>query len=179
MAGSFVYNISNLFSKYAKTKPHYYLLAMMILIIFAIFFKRISECDTSSEDLCQSKCSIETYFSVSTSIILVIAIAFLISTFLYAYKITDTGGYIEGLTNIFNSQGGKNFITIMMLLLFVIYIYEFPMYGSTLPHELSKKITDQINKDPIISNKLMGIFMIFGFGIFTAYSIMITSNEVE
>jgi len=166
MPGSSVYNISNLLSKYAKTKPHYYLLIIILIIILTIFSKRIFGL------------SLETYYSISASVVLAIGFVFLMSTFLYVYEIKDSGGYIEGVNNLFNSQGGKNFITIIILLLFVIYIYEFPMYGNNEPHAFSMKVTDQLGRPPLISNKFMGIFMIFVFGIFTAYSMMITSNEV-
>lgn len=165
MPGASVYNILNVISKYAKTKPQYFLILFTICLTLVIFLKKIIMIDKKK------------YFMIALPVIIALGSLMILSTFFYALGIQDNMGYISSLNSVFNSQGSRNFIAIILLILFIIFVYEFPIYGDDQPHLLFKKITDQLGLDPIITNKTAGIIIILFFGLFTAYGIMITTNQ--
>ena len=78
---------------------------IMVMIVLVIFSKRFFDLN------------LKTYYAISLSIVLVIGLIIIFSTFLYGFQITDDGGWIDGFNNVFNSQGGRNFLSVTLLIL--------------------------------------------------------------
>jgi len=77
----------------------------------------------------------------------------------------------------FNSPGSRNFIAVVALLLFVMFIYEVPEYGTSDPYHSLDVVL--MGHNGILSNRTAGIILIFVFGIFTAYTIYATTHETN
>lgn len=163
MPGGTVYNILNITSKFAINRPQYILIGIILAIIFIIYCRRLFQIK-------------QKYFPIGmVSLALVLISVVILSTFLHVLHVKDSYGYIESFSFVFNSSGGVNFFAIILLLFFIIYIYEFPKYDNNNPNGLLDKI--MLGHNNYISNRTSGIMMIFVFGIFTAYTVMLTTNE--
>jgi hypothetical protein len=166
MAGGTIYNIANITdvtSKYARTKPHYYLIAVILLIFFIVYSQRIFGITRPD-------------YSVFMTVCVIILISFIIiMTFLYVLEIRDPEGYIESFSNVFNSSGGRTFLAIILLVLFIIFVYETPTYGNNNPNETLNILT--FGHNTYISNRTYGIILIVIFGTFTAYVATTMTNE--
>ena len=116
------------------------------------------------------------YTLLSVSICLVVIIAIIIaSTFTDVLKeghrkraSADTFAYL------FNSPGAKNFIGIMALVLFVIFVYEVPEYDNNKPHDITDKIT--FGNNGLVSNRSAGVLLVFVFALFGGYTIYSTTS---
>jgi hypothetical protein len=153
MPAGIILNISNITGKLATTKPHYTLFFLIFLILFFIFSERLI--------------GLSNYASV---IILLFIFALIISLIFF-----DAYGKYEIYNDIFNSTAGKNFFAIFLLVFFIIFVYELPMYDSDKPHDIINKLTFGHNK--LISNRFVGISIIFSLSMLTAYSIYKTSRD--
>ena len=163
MPGGVVNNIANATSKFATTRPHYFLIGMVILIMIILYSERMFGIKW------------EQYSIFVTVFVLMLMGVVILATFLHVLQIHDSNGYIEAFSNIFNSSGGRNFLAILSLILFVVFICEVPEYGNANPYPLLDKITFGNNK--LISNRTVGILTIFIFTILTGYTVMSTTKE--
>lgn len=166
MPGGTIYNITNSISKYAKSHPQYYLITIILMIVLLMILKRAFELNNQS------------YYVFSVATISVIGGIIILSSILYAYSIKDSRGYIESLNIVFNSQGARNFLAVILLILFIMYIYEVPMYGNNDKHFIANYVEKYLGIQTNLSNKTVGIGLIFFIGLFTAYGIMVTTNDV-
>lgn len=163
MPGGIVDSVLNITSKFATNKPQYILISIVLAMIFIIFSKRLFQIEWK-------------YFPIiiTTGILFLMSII-IISTVLHTLQISDSYGYIDSFYNVFSSPSGRNFFAIIMLLFFVIYLYELPQYDNNDPHKVLNTI--MLGNNTFISNRTMGILLIFGFGIFIAYTVMLTTRE--
>lgn len=158
-------SLVNLISNYAIIKPHYFLVGMVLIIFFLMFYEQIFNIDPYK------------HITLITSIIIGLISIIILSTILHVLNVHDSGGYIDSLNNVFNSAGGRNFLAIFSLVLFVMYIYEFPETTNNNPENLLNKITFGHNN--ILSNKTASLITILFFTILTAYTVMETTNKVD
>ena len=165
MPGGVVNSVLNATSKFAKNQSQYILIAIVLAMILIIYSKRLFQIKWE-------------YFSiVVTSVMLLLMSLIIISTFLHVLQISDSYGYIDSFNHVFNSPSSVNFFAIIMLLLFVIYLYELPQYDNNNRHAILDTVT--LGHNSYISNRTMGIGLIFGFAIFTAYTVMLTTRSMS
>ena len=163
MPGGIVNSIVNATSKFAITQPHYFLIVMVLIIIIILYSKRTLNI------------TMKQYPIFLTIFVIMLMSIVILATFLHVLQIHDSSGYIESFSNIFNSSGGRNFLAILSLVLFIIFIFEIPLYGNNNPYASLDKIT--LGNNSFISNRTVGILYIFFFTTMTAYTVMITTNE--
>ena len=155
--------ISNFASEQARSKPQWILIVIVIAMVLLIYSQRL---------LGIANPYYSTY--VACFLLLIVSII-LLSTFLSVLNITDNV-HVDNFNYIFNSPGSKNFFAVFLLLLFVMFVYEIPMYDNNNPHAIMDKLLFGYNS--VFSNRLIGILLIFGFGISTAYMIHSTTREI-
>lgn len=163
MPGGSVGSIINVTSKFATTQPHYFLIAVVIIILIIIYSQRMFNITWPQ------------YSVIVTTFVLALMSIIILATFLHVLKIHDSAGYVESFSNIFNSVGGRNFIAILSLVLFILFICESPEYGNNNPYATLDKIT--FGNNNWISNRTVGIITIFSFTIMTAYTVMTTTRS--
>jgi len=163
MSAGMVNNIVQLASNEAVTKPYYTLIIIIVLMFAMIFLQRMLNMYTYN------------YSIITTCFMIFVISLFIISTILNSLKIDDTSGHIERFNNIFNSSGSRNFLIVISLLMYVIFIYETPTYDSNLPHHLLDKVT--LGHNSYISNRMVGILLIVIFGLMTAYTVFVTTRD--
>jgi len=156
-------SIVNATSEFAITQPHYFLIAMVLIIFIILYSQRVLDIKAKQ------------YLIFVTIFIIMLMSVIILATFLHVLQIHDSNGYIESFSNIFNSAGGRNFLAILSLVLFVIFICEAPEYGNNNPYKTLDKIT--FGNNNYISNRTVGILTIIFFTILTAYAVMTTTNE--
>jgi hypothetical protein len=153
MPGAMIINLSNMTSKYATTKPHYTLIALVFLIIFLIFAERF----------------------INLNNLVSVIVLLLIFSIIIGFIFLDAHGQYEEINKIFNSSGGKNFVALFLLVFFIIFIYEYGVYGNNDRYALLDKLTFGHNK--YVSNRFVGITAIFLFATVTAYTIYTTTRD--
>jgi hypothetical protein len=155
-------NLSNLQNSVAENQ-YIVIILVFLVIFFLIYLRRMFNTDPD-------------YTLLSVSICLVVILAIIIaSTFTDVLKeghkqrpSTDTFAYL------FNSPGAKNFIGIMALVLFVIFVYEVPEYDNNKPHDITDKIT--FGNNGLLSNRSVGVILVFIFALFGGYTIYSTTR---
>lgn len=163
MSAGMVNDIALLTSNEAVTKPYYTLIIIVVLMFAMIFIQRMFNMYTDK------------YSIITTCFMIFVISLFIISTILNTLKINDAGGHINRFNNIFNSTGSRNFLIVISLLMYVIFIYETPTYDSNLPHHLLDKA--MLGHNAYISNRMVGIFLIVFFGLVTAYTVYVTTRD--
>jgi hypothetical protein len=158
MDSNTIHNITNVSSKYAKTKPQYYLVFVIVLIFFIVYSQRLFSIQRPD------------YSVFMTTCVIIIISFIIISTFLAILEVKDPNGYIESFSSIFNSSGSRTFLAIILLVLFIIFVYETPKYGNNDPNETLNLL--MLGHNTYVSNREMGIILILFFGILTAYTAM-------
>jgi len=160
---SLVTSLSNYAGEQAQSKPQRILILIMLVVIFVLYSQRLFGIEN-------------TYYTTFVACFMVAVISIVIlSTFLSVLAMTDNQ-HVKNFNNIFNSPGSKNFFAVIVLLLFVMFVYELPMYDSRQPHSILDRIMFGYNR--YFSNKTIGLVLIFGFAITTAYFIHSTTREV-
>jgi hypothetical protein len=165
MSAGMINDIALLTSKEAVTKPHYTLIIIVVIMFAMIFMQRMFNMYTYK------------YSVITTCFMIFVISLFIISTILDNLNIKDTGGHIERFNKIFNSAGSRNFLIVISLLMYVIFIYETPTYDSNLPHHLLDKAL--LGHNAYISNRMVGIWLIVFFGLMTAYTVYVTTREED
>lgn len=163
MSAGMINDIVQLTSNEAVTKPYYTLIIIVTLMFAMIFIQRMFNMYTYN------------YTVITTCFMIFVISLFIISTILNTLKINDAGGHIKRFNNIFNSSGSRNFLIVISLLMYVIFVYETPTYDSNLPHHLLDKAL--FGHNAYISNRMVGIWLIIFFGLMTAYTIYVTTRE--
>ena len=154
--------ISNYAGDQAKTKPHRIFILILIVIILLLYSQRIFGITNPYYN---------TYVACG---LILIASLIILSTFLSILHTTDNE-HISNFNNIFNSPSSKNFFAVFLLIIFIMFIYEIPMYDNNNPHSVMDKLLFGYNG--VFSNRLIGVILIFGFGISTAYMIHSTTRD--
>lgn len=163
MPAGIVNSFVNATSQFAMTKPHYFLIGIVGIIIIILYSQRVL------------KITADNYIVIITLLILILMSIIILATVLHVLQIRDSNNHIASFSNIFNSVGGRNFLAILSLVMFVVFICEAPEYGNNNPYPILDKIT--LGNNNIISNRTVGIALIFIFTVLTAYAVMMTSNE--
>lgn len=165
MPAGIIGNIANMKSSAAVTQPHYTLFLIVIFIFFILFSQRMFGIESS-------------YYNIPVTLFFILMLAVIIaSTLLQVLKIEDSDGHIKRFNNIFNSPGSRNFLAIISFLLFVIFVYEIPEYDNSQPHHITDKIF--MGHNNFLSNRMVGALLIIIFGLFTGYSIYVTTRDGE
>jgi len=160
MPGGTVDGALNITSKFAAKQSHYILIAIVLAMIFVVYTKRLFKIEWK-------------YFPIVITVIVLLLMSLIIlSTICHFMKISNP--YVDNFNSVFNSSGSRNFFAVILLLFFVIYIYELPQFDNNAQQHILDQVTCGNNN--FISNRTMGIILIFGFGIFTAYTIMLTTR---
>lgn len=154
--------LSNFASDQAISKPQNILLLIVMLIFIMLYSQRLFDIRYK-------------YYNVIVACMLIVVISIVIlSTFVNILKIGKNREMMI-LNHVFNSPGSDNFFSVLLLVLYIIYIYELPYYDTDNPSAIVNKLTLGHNK--YISNRLVGILFIFGFSISTGYMIYATTRE--
>ena len=164
MPGSTVNNIRNILSKQATSKPFVVLFIMVILVFVLLYSQRMLGIENSY------------YNTAITILLLTLATIVITSTFLYILKIGDNQ-FFDIFNNIFNSTGSRNFLALFSFLLFVMFVYEVSDFDNENPHGPTDTILFGYNG--ILSNRLYGLLYIFAISMLTAFSIYLTTREID
>lgn len=159
---SLITSISNYVSDQASSKPQMILIFIVITIIFLLYSQRLFGITDNY------------YNTIMACFIIVIMCSIILTTFLNILRITNNE-YILKFSDIFNSPGSKNFFAVFLLLLFVMFVYELPLYDNNNTHAITNKL--MFGHNGVLSNRTFGIMLIFGFCISTAYMIYKTTRE--
>lgn len=163
MPAGIIGSIANIESTSAITKPHYTLFILVILIFLILFSQRMLGLDTG-------------YYHIPVTLFFLLMISIIItSTILQTLKIDDSTGHIKTFNNIFNSPSSRNFLAIITFLFFVMFVYEIPEYDNSQPHPLVDKILFGHNN--FLANRTVGVFLIIIFGLFTGYTVYVTTRD--
>lgn len=167
MPAGIINDIANIFSKEAASKPYYTLFLIVIIIFITIYSQRILNIKSN-------------YYSLFSTIIILSVISLIIaSTFLHMLNIKlkheKYNSYVENFNHIFNSAGSRNFLLIFSFLLFVMFVYESPEFDNENPHFMTDKFMFGYNG--ILSNRTYGLLLLIFFGLATAYTVYVTTNE--
>lgn len=154
--------LTNFASEQATSKPQYVLILITIVIITLIYSQRLFNINNPH------------YNTLISCFLMAIMSIIILSTFLNVLKITDSQ-HVNNFNEIFNSPGSRNYFAVFVLLLFIMFVYELPVYDNNNPHVLIDKLTFGHNK--FISNKLLGLLLIISFCITTGYVIHSTTRE--
>jgi len=154
--------LDNITASKAKPKPYVILIFLVLLIFILIYSQRLLNIESEYYNL----------FIVMS--ILILTSFVLASTIVHNFKITHNDG-LEYLSNIFNSTPSRNFMILFSFLLFVMFIYESSEYENNDRYVLLDKMLGGNNH--YISNRSYGLLLIVIFGIYTGYSIYVTTNE--
>ncbi len=147
-------------SSYLRNK--YVLIIFCLIMFFILFSKRIFNIQDPN------------FIIYVTAIVIGLFIVIILSTFL------DVAGYssynyLGKFNKLFNSPASRNFLAIITLVFFVIFVYEAPNYGNNNQHHLIDVLTFHNNK--YISNRTAGMLLIMSFTILTAYTIYLTTKD--
>ena len=160
---SLVTALSNFASEQARSKPQRILILIIIAIVFILYSQRLFGI-------------VNTYYSTIVACFIITVVSVIMaSTFLSILNVTDNE-HVVNFNNIFNSTGSKNFFAIVVLVLFVMFLYELPVYDNNDPNAASDKLMFGYNK--FFSNRTIGLLLMFAFTITTGYIIHSTTREV-
>lgn len=158
--------ISNFASEQAKSKPQIALIFITVATIFILFSERLFNVSSTNR----------TYLIVMVCLITLIMSVVTASTFMHILNLTNNSR-VNSFSNVFNSPGSKNYFAVFLLLLYVMRIYELPIYDNNYPHSVTDKIL--FGHNTILSNRTLGVLVMFGFCISTAYMIYSTTRELS
>lgn len=158
-------NVTNIISKVAITQPHFIFLFIIIIMIATIFSQRMFNITNQYSML------------IITLFLVMIIFPVIMSTVFHQLNINDASGHIENFNVIFNSPSSKNCIAIICLLFYIMFVYELPMYDNNAPHSIIDKLTFGHNK--YFSNRTVGILAIIAVSLFTCFTVMVTTREIQ
>lgn len=148
--------------EHAKPKPYFILILLVIAIFFAIYSQRIFGIKSG-------------YYNLFIVIVVMGLMSIVIaSTIIHNFDL-GRNAFLEYLNDTFNSPSSRNFLIIFSFLLFVMFIYETAQYDNNDPQNLTDKLL--LGHNEYISNRFWGLMLIIIFGIYTAYSIYITTSD--
>lgn len=152
----------SLWSKAARTEPNYILIIIFCLLVCAIFSERVFGIKSQ-------------YYIIFPTILILMVMAFItLSIFSSDPKLIDNH-FFGTINNIFDNPSSRNFLSVVALILFVIFVYEIAEYDNNNPHHIIDKI--MFGKNNYISNRTGGLVMILMFSLLTSYTIMKTTRE--
>jgi hypothetical protein len=147
------------FSKIRKTR---YIMLFIAMILFTLIFSQRIFNIQSDE-----------YIIYVTSLILMVFATIIAS----GYFTNNTNSYLSTYNNIFNSPKSRNYLSVIALVLFIIFIYEIPEYDNNEPNYFVNLFT--FNNNKYISNRFMGMSLIIIFTIYAAHTIYLTTKEIS
>lgn len=160
---SLVTGLSNYASEQARTKPQRILILIVAAIIFLLYSQRLFNITNQ-------------YYSTGVAIFIIAIVSIImLSTFLNILNITDNE-YVKNFNSIFNSPGSRSFFAVLILVLFIMFLYELPIYDNNDPNYMSDKLMFGYNK--YFSNRTVGLLLMFSFTIVTGYIIHSTTREI-
>lgn len=150
MPGGIVNNLDNLFSSHVINRPYITLFFVVFLIILLIFGDRLLG------------------FSYAYSVYILIGLfSIIIATTIFQHNVS--------LTDLFHSTSSRNFMSVMLLIFFIMFVYEDPEYSNNELNKMANILTFGNNKH--ITNRMVGIGVIITFSLVTAYTIYLTTRE--
>lgn len=153
--------ISSFATEQARSKPQRILILIVIVIVFILYSQRLLGIE-------------DPYYGIFVvCFMMVVASIIILSTFLSILNVTDNK-HVDNFNNIFNSTGSKNFFAIFVLVLFIMFVYEVPMYSNSRSHSIMDKVLFGYNG--IFSNRVIGMLLIFAFCITTGYIVYSTTR---
>lgn len=147
MPGGIITNLTNLTSHNAINHPQYTLIALILTFVLLILADRL----------------------FGLNVYIVVSILLLIFSVIIASTLTNADKPFNAL---FNSSSSKNFMSVFLLVFFIIFVYENPDYDNDNPHPLYVKIGM-----PFITTKMVAMSLILSFSLVTAYTIYLTTRE--
>ena len=143
---------------------NYILILVFIVLVFIMFSQRIFNIQSQ-------------HYILVASLITTITMAFIICSIISTDTKIANNQYLQFINSIFDNPGSRNFLSIVSLILFVIFVYELVEYDNNDPQYIIDKITFGNNK--YISNRTMGILLILIFSLFVSYTVMTTTKELQ
>jgi len=162
MPAGIINALDNITKSHKKPKPYIILIMLVIAIFVLIYSQRILGIHSGYYNL------------VIIVIILIIISLIMASTIVHNFQLTHNE-YLEYLSHMFNSTSSRNFLIIFSFLLFVMFIYESAEYENNHRHALTDKIF--FGHNTFLSNRLYGLLLIIIFGIYTGYTIYMTTDD--
>jgi len=149
------------------TKRSDFIIILMFIVMFLlIYLKRMIGSDSDFILLAVTVC-----FVVIMAVVIGSTFTQVLKEGHRAHPRADTFAYI------FNSPASKNFIAIMALILFIIFVYEIPEYENSKPHNVVDAML--FGNNSLISNRTMGVILLVMFSLFSGYVIYATTIEFE
>jgi hypothetical protein len=146
----------------ARSKPQRILIFIVIAVVFLLYSQRLFNITNQ-------------YYSTGVAVLIIaIASIIMLSTFLHILNITDNAN-VSNFNNVFNSPGSRSFFAIIVLVLFIMFLYEVPIYSNNDPHLASDKL--MFGHNSIFSNRTVGMILLFTFTIVTGYTVYSTTRE--
>lgn len=143
---------------------NYIMFLVFIVLVFIIFSQRLFGIQTP-------------YYLLVAAIIITITMSFVICSIISTdTKIADNQ-YLQFINSVFDNPGSRNFLAIVSLILFVIFVYELTDYDNNSRQAIIDTITFGNNR--YISNRTFGLLLIVFFSVFVAYSVMTTTKELQ
>lgn len=163
MVNGIIQNLLNLKSKASITEPHHGLHLFYGLIFLILFSKRMF----GVED--------ERFNIILTLFILFMMSFVLMATVIIVLEKENTSENVKRFSSVFNSPESRNFFAIIVLIFYIIFIYEIEENNNNQSHDLIDTITKGKNK--YISNKTVSILTIFIIGFLYAFTIYRTTRD--
>lgn len=162
MPAGIINALDNITKSHKKPKPYVILIILVIAIFALIYSQRIMGIHSG-------------YYNLFVIMIILVIISLIIaSTVVHNFKLTRNE-YLEYLSHMFNSTASRNFLIVFSFLLFVMFIYEAAEYENNHRHALTDKIL--FSHNTFLSNRLYGLLLIIIFGIYTGYTIYMTTDD--
>lgn len=162
MVNGIIQNLLNLNSKVSVTEPHYGLYLLYSLVFFMLFSKRIFGINDGRFDV------------ILTLFILFMVSFVFIATVVVVLEKENISTNVKRFSSVFNSPESRNFFAIIVLILYIIFIYEIEENNNNQSYYLIDTITMGNNK--YISNKMVGIVTIFVIGFIYAFTVFRTTR---
>mgnify|MGYP001468137537 CR=1 FL=1 len=162
MPAGIINALDNITKSHKKPKPYIILIILVISIFVLIYSQRLLGIHSGYYNL----------FIIMT--ILIIISLIIASTVVHNFKFTHNE-YLEYLSHMFNSTASRNFLIVFSFLLFVMFIYESAEYEDDHRHALTDKLF--FGHNTILSNRLYGLLLIIIFGVYTGYTIYMTTDD--
>ncbi|ARF10311.1 hypothetical protein Hokovirus_1_190 [Hokovirus HKV1] len=144
-----------------KIKPYYILIIIFMVIIIIIFSGRIFNIKNK-------------YYYIFELFVLLLISSIIILSIIIKNIDYGTNIYLDAFSDTFNTRGSRNFFAIVSLILFIMYIYEVPLYNNNDRSSIFNAIT--LNNNNYVSNKSVGLFWIIIFTLYISVSVYLSTS---
>lgn len=147
MPAGIITNIGNITKDKILNKPQYTLILVILLLVFLILSDRL--------------------FGLNIYVITGLVM------FVFSIIILSTFSNIDKPFNaLFNSVSSRNFMSIFLLVFYIIYVYETPEFSSNYPHPVLQKLGITF-----VSVRTLAMLSVLFLSIMTAYTIYLTTED--